>query len=66
MKRTIILLAIAMPLAISAVNVQAASTGIVNTDYSTIADWTRSANNVWPGMKDGKTYWYKLDENAGL
>jgi len=29
-------------------------------------DWTKSSNGTWPGMKDSKTYWYKLDKNAGL
>ena len=31
-----------------------------------IADWTKSTTGTWPGMKDGKTYWYKLDKQGGL
>ena len=30
------------------------------------ADWMKSATGTWPGMKDGKTYWYKLDKKGGL
>ena len=37
------------------------STGIVPS-----ADWMRSSTGTWPGMKDGKTYWYKLDKKGGL
>lgn len=29
-------------------------------------DWKKVDNQTWPGMKDGKTYWYKLDKNAKL
>lgn len=32
----------------------------------TVADWTRSTSGTWPGMKDGMTYWYKLDKKGGL
>lgn len=31
-----------------------------------IADWKVSPTGIWPGKKDGKTYWYKLDKNAQL
>ena len=34
--------------------------------YARSADWMRSSTGTWPGMKDGKTYWYKLDKKAGL
>lgn len=26
----------------------------------------KSPTGTWPGMQDGKTYWYKLDKKAGL
>lgn len=29
-------------------------------------DWMKSPTGTWPGMKDGKTYWYKLDPKGGL
>lgn len=29
-------------------------------------DWMKSQTGTWPGMKDGKTYWYKLDKKGGL
>jgi hypothetical protein len=29
-------------------------------------DWMKSPSATWPGMKDGKTYWYKLDKKGGL
>lgn len=34
--------------------------------YTPVYDWMRSPTGAWPGMKDGKTYWYKLDKKAGL
>lgn len=34
-------------------------TGITGT-------WKKSPEGTWPGMKDGNTYWYKLDKNARL
>lgn len=30
------------------------------------ADWMKSKTGTWAGLKDGKTYWYKLDKNAQL
>lgn len=29
-------------------------------------DFAKSKTGTWPGMKDGKTYWYKLDKMAKL
>lgn len=29
-------------------------------------EWKKSPNGSWPGMKDGKTYWYRLDKKGGL
>lgn len=36
------------------------------TNVITVDDWMRSPTGTWPGMKDGKTYWYKLDKKGGL
>lgn len=30
------------------------------------SDWMKSKSGTWPGMKDGQTYWYKLDKKGGL
>ena len=30
------------------------------------AEWKQSPTGTWPGMKDGKTYWYKLDKKGSL
>ncbi|WP_346238233.1 hypothetical protein ABDK00_004070 [Niabella insulamsoli] len=29
-------------------------------------DWMKSKTQTWPGMFEGKTYWYKLDKMAKL
>jgi hypothetical protein len=35
-------------------------------NVSSIENWMKSTTGTWPGMKDGKTYWYKLDTKGGL
>lgn len=29
-------------------------------------EWTKAKDGVWEGVKDKKTYWYKLDKDAKL
>lgn len=29
-------------------------------------EWKASKTGTWAGMKDGKTYWYKIDKSAKL
>lgn len=41
-------------------------TFISHSVYLAVGDWTRSSTGTWPGMKDGMTYWYKLDKQGGL
>lgn len=31
-----------------------------------VTEWKQSSTGTWPGMKDGQTYWYKLDNKAML
>ncbi|WP_315822943.1 hypothetical protein [Paraflavitalea speifideaquila] len=61
-------MAFALPLLIATnANVQAAYRPMPATAHTiTVGDWTRSATGTWAGMKDGVTYWYKLDKKAGL
>ncbi|MBO9564864.1 MAG: hypothetical protein J7621_18960 [Niastella sp.] len=68
MKRTMNLMAICMPILIAVNgNVQAAAKPTPAISYSiAVPDWTKSSTGTWAGMKDGKTYWYKLDKKAGL
>ncbi|NII28845.1 hypothetical protein HB364_27450 [Pseudoflavitalea sp. X16] len=68
MKRTMNLMAICMPLLMATHgNLQAASQPMPGMSYSVqVADWMKSTTGTWPGMKDGKTYWYKLDKKGGL
>lgn len=37
-----------------------------NVHVIPVDDWMRSSTGTWPGVKDGKTYWYKLDKKGGL
>lgn len=30
------------------------------------AGWKKVTNQAWPGIKDGTTYWYKIDKMAKL
>lgn len=49
--------------------VQAAKNSEINPAATTtmaFRDWAKSKTGAWPGQKEGKTYWYKLDKNAGL
>ncbi|WP_127132811.1 hypothetical protein [Pseudoflavitalea rhizosphaerae] len=61
MKKSILILALCLPVA------------LISSSYKTLpatisskGDWMKSKTGTWPGMKDGKTYWYKLDKKAGL
>ena len=39
----------------------------VSSAYSSKkAGWKKVANQAWPGVKDGTTYWYKIDKMAKL
>jgi hypothetical protein len=65
MKRTILLMAFCLPVALMT------SSFTNNNDTQAVQaemknDWMKSSTGTWPGMKDGKTYWYKLDKKAGL
>lgn len=67
MKRSINLMAICMPILIAVNgNVQAAAPTSANSYSIAVPDWVKSSTGTWAGMKDGKTYWYKLDKKAGL
>lgn len=37
-----------------------------HSGQAAMADWAKSTTGTWPGMKDGKTYWYKLDDKGKL
>ncbi|MGJ7031307.1 hypothetical protein [Niabella hirudinis] len=43
-----------------------ASNGVPLTYHSKKAEWKKVKNQAWPGIKDGTTYWYKLDKMAKL
>lgn len=36
------------------------------TNFAAYTDWMKSPAQTWPGMYEGKTYWYKLDKMAKL
>ena len=42
------------------------TTGGALFHYAPSADWVRSTTGTWSGVKDGATYWYKLDKKGGL
>ncbi|MGN7824924.1 hypothetical protein ACTJJB_32675 [Chitinophaga sp. 22536] len=64
MKKTIMLLAICLPVAMQ-LSVTAAPAHN-HYDYMVVRDWTKSTTATWPAMKDSKTIWYKLDKKGGL
>lgn len=65
MKKLLLLIScICLMLAIN-VHVTAKSIAPVNSKY-VADDWKKSKTGTWEGMKDGKTYWYKLDKSAKL
>jgi len=33
---------------------------------SVVFEWKKAKDGAWPGMKDGKTYWYKLKKGGNL
>lgn len=43
-----------------------AANAISLPSYSFAKEWMKSKTQTWPGMYEGKTYWYKLDSNAKL
>ncbi len=68
MKRISILTAIFLPaLIVATTTVQAKYKMPNHAGYSMdMTDWTKSSTGTWPGVKDGVTYWYKLDNKGGL
>lgn len=65
MKKSMVVLAICLPVAL----LLSSYSATLNTDNKiscSHADWMKSKTGTWPGMKDGKTYWYKLDKKGGL
>lgn len=65
MKKSILMLAICLPVTLT----MSSFTTTSNTDIAVVtfkSDWMKSKTGTWPGMKDGKTYWYKLDKKGGL
>lgn len=61
-------MAICMPILFAATaHVQASAKTLSSFGHTVTADeWKKAATGTWPGMKDGITYWYKLDKKAGL
>ncbi|MBV8253353.1 MAG: hypothetical protein JO154_12155 [Chitinophaga sp.] len=55
-----------MLLIISKVDVSMANSLFSVNMHAPASEWVKSTTGTWPGMKDGKTYWYKLDKKAGL
>jgi len=43
-----------------------ASAQVPTNAYTTPNEWMKSKTQSWPGMVDGKTYWYKIDNMAKL
>lgn len=68
MKKTMIMMLLCAPFIAVAENTKdlQASRDIVSPEYIVYGDWVKSVSGAWPGMKDGKTYWYKLDAKGGL
>ncbi|MFT3827852.1 MAG: hypothetical protein QM731_28300 [Chitinophagaceae bacterium] len=67
MKKTIFLMAACLPVLTSLNSMAATTVSAATTNHITVAaDWMKSPDGTWPGMKDGKTYWYKLDKKGGL
>ena len=64
MKKTIIATAVAAFALFSApvVFANASTQGVEVAPF----DWKASKTGTWAGMKDGKTYWYKIDKEAML
>lgn len=69
MKRKVMLLSIGFTVFMAAQTTLQAAPAIkepVRISKNRSADWMKSPTGTWPGMKDGKTYWYKLDGKAKL
>lgn len=65
MKKTILLMAFCLPVALITSSFTSNNeTPVHHTEVK--KDWMKSSTGTWPGMKDGKTYWYKIDKKAGL
>ncbi|NLR60400.1 hypothetical protein HGH93_19975 [Chitinophaga polysaccharea] len=58
--------AMVMLLIISNVDTSMANTNLSLSIHAPAVEWKKSTTGTWPGMKDGKIYWYKLDKNASL
>ena len=65
MKKSMVVLAICLPAALLMSSFTARVSNEI-TVSSIHADWMKSKTGTWPGMKDGKTYWYKIDKKGGL
>ncbi|RAJ79362.1 hypothetical protein CLV59_106427 [Chitinophaga dinghuensis] len=66
MKKVLNLMIAALPLmTVGFSELQAAPANRISS-HIMMRDWMKSTNGTWPGMKDGKTYWYKLDKHGGL
>ncbi|MBW8685132.1 hypothetical protein [Chitinophaga rhizophila] len=65
MKRLLLLMTCAC---FSIVTITKADNGIVTPEHHSVVtdDWAKAKNGVWEGMKDNKTYWYKIDKSAKL
>jgi len=65
MKKLFLLMTCSCFLLTTNVKIHAGTPDPVN--HSFIAEeWTKSKDGVWEGIKDKKTYWYKLDKEAKL
>src|SRR5215207_7553308 len=65
MKKSIIALAaICMMLGVNAKSPAVSASKL--TPASVNSGWVKSKEGTWAGMKDGKSYWYKLDKSAKL
>ena len=50
----------------SKVDISMAESNTPLSVHTPAVSWVKATTGTWPGMKDGKTYWYKLDKKAGL
>ncbi len=47
-------------------NVLNAENQLATVFYFKADSWKKVKNQTWPGIKDGTTYWYKIDKMAKL
>ncbi|WP_246484955.1 hypothetical protein [Chitinophaga qingshengii] len=53
-------------LIISKADISMAGSNLLPGLYTPAVSWVKSTAGTWPGMKHGKTYWYKLGKKADL